>query len=49
MTAIKAIRKVSAVDEVFQYLHGRIASGELPPGHRFPAQDVLAEELGVGL
>lgn len=42
-----AIRKISAVDEVFEYLHRRIVSGEFGPGHRFPAQDLLAEELGV--
>ncbi|MDR1922254.1 MAG: FadR family transcriptional regulator [Candidatus Adiutrix sp.] len=43
----KTITKLSAVDEVFNYLHQRIASGELPEGHRFPTQDLMAEEFGV--
>ncbi len=47
MGKIKAIKKTSAVEEVFQLIQQRIVSGELPLGHRFPPQDVMAEELGV--
>jgi GntR family transcriptional repressor for pyruvate dehydrogenase complex len=43
----KPIRKLSVVDEVFNYLYDRISSGELKEGHRFPTQDVMAEVLGV--
>ncbi len=43
----KIIRKTSAVDEVFLALRGRIAKGELPVGHRFPPQEVLAGQMGV--
>ncbi|MDR2946879.1 MAG: FCD domain-containing protein [Candidatus Adiutrix sp.] len=41
------IKKISAVDEVFQLLQRRIADGDLPLGHRFPPQEVMAEQLGV--
>lgn len=41
------IRKTSAVDEVFLALRERIANGELPVGHRFPPQEILAERMGV--
>ena len=41
------IRKTSAVDEVFQVIQERIASGKLPLGHRFPPQEIMAEEMGV--
>lgn len=41
------IRKTSAVDEVFQVIQERITKGELPLGHRFPPQEVMAEQLGV--
>jgi len=43
----RAIRKISAVDEVFQALHQSIVSGELPKGYRFASQEVMAEEFGV--
>ena len=41
------IKKTSAVDEVFQVIQERITSGELPLGHRFPPQEVMAEQMGV--
>jgi GntR family transcriptional repressor for pyruvate dehydrogenase complex len=44
---VKPIRKLSAVDEVFNYLLDRISSGGFQEGHRFPTQDVMAEEFGV--
>ena len=44
---IQAIRKLSAVDEVFQVIQQQIVRGELPVGHRFPPQEVMAEQLGV--
>ena len=43
----KVIRKTSAVDEVFQALHSRIVSGDLPEGYRFASQEFMAEEFGV--
>jgi GntR family transcriptional repressor for pyruvate dehydrogenase complex len=44
---LKPIKKLSAVDEVFNYLLEEISSGHLPQGHRFPTQDIMAEEFGV--
>ncbi|MDR0620900.1 MAG: FadR family transcriptional regulator [Deltaproteobacteria bacterium] len=44
---LKPIKKLSAVDEVFNYLFEQISNGELPEGHRFPTQDAMAEEFGV--
>lgn len=41
------IKKISAVDEVFQAIRERISKGELPVGHRFPPQEVMAEQFGV--
>jgi GntR family transcriptional repressor for pyruvate dehydrogenase complex len=43
----QVIRKTSAVDEVFLSLHEGIVKGELPVGHRFPPQEILAEQMGV--
>jgi len=39
----------SLPDQVAQTILGRIAVGELQPGHRLPAQRELAESMGVGL
>ena len=44
---ISTIKKTSAVDEVFQVIQRRITNGELPLGHRFPPQEVMAKQLGV--
>ncbi|MGL4209296.1 MAG: FadR/GntR family transcriptional regulator, partial [Candidatus Adiutrix sp.] len=46
-TMPKAINKISAVDKVFQIIQGQIAKGELPVGHLFPPQHILADLLGV--
>jgi len=47
MDSIITIKKTSAADEVFQVIHQRIISGELKLGHRFPPQEVMAEQMGV--
>jgi len=39
----------SLPDQVAQTILGRIATGELRPGHRLPSQRDLAESMGVGL
>ncbi|MDR2946367.1 MAG: GntR family transcriptional regulator, partial [Candidatus Adiutrix sp.] len=44
---IESIRKMSAVDEVFQAIYSRILSGEFPEGHHFPSQITMAESFGV--
>ncbi|MDR1046012.1 MAG: FadR family transcriptional regulator [Candidatus Adiutrix sp.] len=44
---MRLIRKTSAVDEVFQVIQKRIVNGELAVGHRFPPQEVMAEQMGV--
>src|SRR5215510_11387721 len=36
-------------DQVAEAILQRIATGELPPGHRLPAQRELAQSMGVGL
>lgn len=36
-------------DQVAHAILGRIAAGELAPGHRLPAQRALARSMGVGL
>jgi len=41
------VRRLSVVDEVFQNIQARIHSGELPLGHHFPPQKILAQEMGV--
>jgi GntR family transcriptional regulator, transcriptional repressor for pyruvate dehydrogenase complex len=41
------VRRLSVVDEVFQDIQARIHSGELPIGHLFPPQKILAQEMGV--
>jgi GntR family transcriptional repressor for pyruvate dehydrogenase complex len=43
----KPIRKLSAADEVFNYILDGINSGDFKEGHRFSTQDIMAEELGV--
>ncbi|MDR0354602.1 MAG: FadR family transcriptional regulator [Deltaproteobacteria bacterium] len=44
---LKPIKKLSAVDEVFNYLFEQISAGKMPDGHRLPTQDAMAEEFGV--
>ncbi|MDR1111193.1 MAG: FadR family transcriptional regulator [Deltaproteobacteria bacterium] len=44
---LKPIKKLSAVDEVFNNLFEQISGGHFPEGYRFPTQDVMAEEFGV--
>jgi GntR family transcriptional repressor for pyruvate dehydrogenase complex len=44
---MKPIKKLSAVDEVFNHLFDQISNGALPEGYKFPTQDIMAEEFGV--
>lgn len=44
---ITAIHRMSTSDEVFRVLHDRIVSGDLKPGDKLPAQNLLADQLAV--
>lgn len=44
---MKIIKKISAVEEVFNNIQGDILKGTFPVGHRFPPQDELARRYRV--
>ena len=44
---MSAIKKLSAVDEVFKSLHDQIVSGTLKEGDKLPPQNILAEQFSV--
>lgn len=41
------VERATISERVRDELHGRILTGELPPGHPVPAERVLAEQFGV--
>lgn len=47
MNSMSVIKKTSAADEVFKAIQKRIVSGEWGLGHRFPPQEIMAEQFGV--
>ena len=43
----EALNKTTLAEQVMQQLAAKIIAGELPTGHRLPAERDLAESMGV--